>query len=116
MNTILLMLGAAAVLWFWTDTLRARESALRACGNACRELDVQLLDQTVALARLGLGRNPRGQFQLRRVYAFEFTSDGVQRRKGRIGLLGSVVEYVHMEHEAGTTILEHGVQGSRRLH
>lgn len=88
---VLLILGLAA--WLWLDTLRVRELAVRVAGNACRAAGVQLLDETVALCRLDLRRCPtRGGVRLRRVYQFEFSTDGRDRRSGSLTLLGRQVQ------------------------
>jgi hypothetical protein len=100
---ILALLGAA--LWFWFDSLAAREIAIRAGSRACSELNLQFLDQSVAVARLGAGRNPYGQLQLRRVFTFDYSSDGADRWRGRVVVLGRYVESITLDHHGGTTIL-----------
>ena len=45
----------------------------------CEQRGLQLLDQTVALDRLTVGRDPGGRVRLRRHYRFEFTRDGAAR-------------------------------------
>ncbi|MEA1049259.1 DUF3301 domain-containing protein [Lamprobacter modestohalophilus] len=55
--------------------------------RACKERDVQLLDQAVALRRLGLSWRSRG-LRIRRVYRFEFSEEGIGRRTGYLVLLG----------------------------
>ncbi len=103
---IYLLIGAAAIgLWFALDSLRAREQALHACKSACREMDVQLLDHTVALARLRLARDARGHVRLRRRYSFEFSSGGTDRSRGHVDLLGLMVIGVEMEGPTGAIIL-----------
>src|SRR5713226_3640996 len=96
MNMVFSLLVIAAGGWFWIDSLRARERALAACAHACAERGVQLLDQTVALSRLSLKRNPRGHVRLWRVYAFEYSTDGVDRWRGRATLFGPVVASVEI--------------------
>jgi len=83
---ILLLLG-----WFWLDSLRAREIAIGICRAACEQRDLQLLDQAVALQRIGLGRTPRG-LRLRRVFRFDFSEEGVGRRSGYVVLRGIDLE------------------------
>lgn len=108
MNTLLALALIAAVVWFWVDGLGARERALAACTRACREVGVQLLDQTVAVSRLGFARGGSGALQIQRVYAFEFTMDGVGRRSGHVLLTGRFVEYVHLDmpEDTGTIVPE----------
>lgn len=105
MNSLLAMLVLASLAWFWADSLKAREQALRASANACRQLGVQLLDQTVSLASLGLGRTPAGRVSFRRRFRFEFSTDGIDRLSGQASLLGHRVESVHLDMPEGLTIL-----------
>jgi hypothetical protein len=79
---LLLLLG-----WFWLDSLRAREIALGICRAACAARNLQLLDQTVALRRLGLSWRAEG-IRLRRAYRFDFSEEGVGRLSGYVVLRG----------------------------
>ncbi|SDW60897.1 DUF3301 domain-containing protein [Thiocapsa roseopersicina] len=82
----LLLLG-----WFWLDTMRAREIATEICKTACRQRELQFLDQTVALRRLGLAWRSEG-VRLRRVYRFDFSEEGVGRRSGYLVMRGMTLE------------------------
>ncbi|QVL47909.1 MAG: DUF3301 domain-containing protein [Thiocapsa sp.] len=82
----LLLLG-----WFWLDTMRAREIATEICKTACRQRDLQFLDQTVALRRLGLAWRSEG-VRMRRVYRFDFSEEGVGRRNGYLVMRGMTLE------------------------
>ena len=86
-----------AALFFWVDSLRARERALLAGRNACERYGVQLLDETVAFARLRLARNDEGQLRLKRTYTFEFSDTGDNRRHGAIVMLGSELQDMQLE-------------------
>jgi hypothetical protein len=77
--------------WFWLDCLRAREIAIEICKSACMARQVQLLDQTVALRRIGLAWRDEG-VRLRRVYSFEFSEEGVGRRSGYLVMRGILLE------------------------
>ena len=83
---LLLLIG-----WFWLDSLRAREIAVGICQAACRQRDLQFLDQAVALRRLGLGWRAEG-LRLRRVYRFDFSEEGLGRRSGYIVMRGRSLE------------------------
>jgi hypothetical protein len=85
----------AAVLW--ADSLRAREHAVAAGRAACARHGLQLLDETVAFARLGLARDEGGRLRLRRSYVFEFSDTGDNRRHGAIVMLGARVEELRLE-------------------
>ncbi len=87
----------ALLAWFWFDSLRAREAALRHCRAACRENSVQLLDQTVECISLRPARNHSGRVALRRVYRFEFSDTGDNRREGRVVMFGAARESLDME-------------------
>lgn len=76
-----------ALGWLWLDAARAREMAVGLAQHACRERGVQLLDQAVALRRVGLRWRAQG-LRIRRVYRFEFSEEGVGRRTGYLVLLG----------------------------
>ena len=86
-----------AGLAFWIDSLKARERALLAGRNACERYGVQLLDETVAFARLRLARNDEGQLRLKRTYTFEFSDTGDNRRHGAIVMLGSELQDMQLE-------------------
>jgi len=89
----LILLGAA-VLWFWQDSLAARESANAAAKEACTRLGLQFLDGTVAFARLALVRVDGGFLQLRRTYVFDYTATSIERRQGFVLLTGRRVESI----------------------
>lgn len=95
MNNLLAILALLLLGWFWLDSLRARELATGICHAACTQRDVQFLDQTVALRRLGLRRTDSG-LRLRRVYRFDFSEEGVGRRSGYLVLVGLDLELISM--------------------
>lgn len=98
--TLLFGLGAAG--WFWFDTMRAREAALRAGRDACARAGVLLLDDTVAATPVGFGRNRRGHLVVRRRYRFEFSDTGDNRRQGTMVLLGTEVQSLALDGAGGT--------------
>ena len=91
---ILLIVGSVA---FWIDSLRARERALSAGRAACERNGLQLLDETVAGAGLRLARNDLGQLKFRRVFVFEFSDNGNNRRRGSVVVLGAAVQDLYIE-------------------
>lgn len=92
---ILIVMGAG--LWFWRDSLGAREQARAASAHACRQSNLQLLDDTVALERLWMRRDRDGRLKLERLYLFEFTDTGQRRQVGSVLLVGWRVEVLHLE-------------------
>lgn len=82
---LFLLAGGA---WFWLDTLKARDGGIAAARAACNSEGLQLLDDTVSLDSLRLARSDEGRVMLRRVYDFEYSDTGDNRRRGSVVLLG----------------------------
>jgi len=82
---------------FWIDSLRAREKALAAGRAACERNGLQLLDETVAGAGLRLARNEEGELRIRRVFIFELSDNGNNRRRGSVVVLGATVQDLYIE-------------------
>jgi hypothetical protein len=87
----------AAGIFFWIDSLRARERAVEAGRSACKRYALQFLDDTVSFSRLRLGRDDEGQLKLARTYTFEFSDTGNNRRHGAIVILGGELQDVRLE-------------------
>lgn len=90
----LLTLGACG--WLWFDSTRAHETGIQAARTACESEALQLLDETVSLRSLRPARNDAGQITLRRVYEFEYSDTGDNRRRGSVVLLGHEVIVVNI--------------------
>jgi hypothetical protein len=86
-----------AGIYFWIDSLRARERALAAGRSACQRYGVQLLDETVQFVSLRLARDDEGRLRLRRSYRFEFSETGDNRRHGAIVMLGGELQDMQLE-------------------
>jgi hypothetical protein len=80
-----------ALVWFWFDSMRARETAERLAHEWCRARGWQLLDGTVALVSLSPTRSS-GTFCLRRRYEFAHTRGDLQRHVGLIVMAGRRLE------------------------
>lgn len=85
------LLLLAGGFWLWLDSLKARDIGISAARTACQSDGLQLLDDTVAIAGLKPVRNEDGRLLLRRVYAFEYSDTGDNRRNGSVVLLGNRV-------------------------
>lgn len=94
-ETIFLVVAAAGV-WLWLDTLKAREIGIQAAQNACLDEGLQFLDETVIGRFNALARDDDGQLRLRRTFVFEYSDNGNNRRTGSVTLLGHQVEYLHV--------------------
>lgn len=101
----LLILGLLGLLiWFWVDSMQAKERAATAAIRACKASGMQFLDQTVALESLKPARNSRGHMVWQRIYGFEYSLQRIERRRGRVILLGKVLKQVQIDTDDGTTI------------
>lgn len=93
---IVVLLGIAALLWFWLDGLRCKEIARAAGRQASERAQAQFLDDTVELKKLRLRRSAQGHLVWYREYLFEFTRDGDYRISGAITMLGQRVVRLDM--------------------
>ncbi|MFA7278653.1 MAG: DUF3301 domain-containing protein [Sterolibacterium sp.] len=93
-------LASLAVLgglcWLWFDSLKARDAAVDAARRACATEGLLLLDDTVAIAGLKPERDAEGQLKLRRVYEFEYSDTGNNRRKGSVVIRGSRILIINI--------------------
>jgi hypothetical protein len=87
----------AAGIFFWLDSLRARERALQAGRAACQRHELQFLDDTVSFTRVRLARDDQGQLKIARTYVFEFSDTGNNRRHGAIVMLGGELQDLQLE-------------------
>ena|SRR5512135_772123 len=91
------LLALAAGLWIWYDSVRAREAGVRASRAACGAEGVLFLDDTVAISSIWPARDEDGNLKLRRVYRFEYSDTGNNRREGAITLLGEQILSLHLD-------------------
>jgi hypothetical protein len=89
---IMALLLLASLIWFGAGTLRMREHALDAARFACERHRLQFLDESVHCIYLRPARDHEGRLRWRRVYRFEFTDNGEERRRGHVTFLGAVRE------------------------
>lgn len=91
MLEIAALVVAAAVGWFIWDSLKAREAANAAIRPACVAAGFLFLDDTVALERVRPARGEDGRMRVSRVYRFDYSDTGDNRRRGTVDLLGARV-------------------------
>jgi len=85
-----------AVIWYWLKSRELKDLALIAARGYCRDLSLNLLDETVVLRSVRLQRNEYGGLSLRRRYGFDFTATGEERYQGEVILLGRRLESVKL--------------------
>ncbi len=117
-STLAALAIVGALLWLWRDSLRARELAAQVARRACEAQGLQFLDDTVALAALRPVLD-HGRPALRRIYQFEFSREGDDRREGSVSVTGARLETVYFAEE-GTAPPERAtvvrLDGARRDH
>lgn len=90
----LLLLGG--IVWFWTDGMKTRDIAVRKVKEACAAENMQLLDETIATTKIRFVRDDDGRLVLQRIYAFEYSDTGSNRRPGSIIMRGQEVLFVNL--------------------
>lgn len=94
-NALIFFGIVTGLVWFWLDSARAREAALGIARIACTRNNLQLLDESVALARVGLRWTPDG-VRLRRMFRLEYSAQGADREIGYLILLGQRLEVIDL--------------------
>ena len=88
---IAVLLACAAAGWLVWDTMKARETANDAMRAACRRSGYFFLDDTVSLKSVRPMRDRDGRLRLSRMYTFQYSDTGHNRRDGSITLLANLV-------------------------
>ncbi len=97
MPTTLIVLGALGLaVWFWFDSMQAREKAVSGARLYCRQHEVQFLDDTVSLGWLGLRRRD-GLLHFLRVYVFEYATSGATRHHGVVAIFGRQLLQIRLD-------------------
>lgn len=96
LTELFLLVMTLVGVWFWLDSLKTREIGVLAARNACHSEGLQFLDETVVGCSLRLARDDAGRLKLRRVYSFEYSDTGNDRRSGSVTMLGHDVEFLHV--------------------
>ena len=97
MGELLFFVILVCVALLWLEGMRAREIAGLAARAACKNDDVQFLDETVSFASIRFARDRLGRLTTRRAYQFEFSDTGDNRLEGRVELLGRRVDTLYMD-------------------
>lgn len=100
---LLVVLGACVWLWQWASAARERVQAVSR--EVCADLSLQRLDDSVALLRFGWQRHD-GRLRLQRVYAFEFSVGGSDRRRAEVALNGQDLAWVRIDHPDGRILID----------
>ena len=96
LNLLVLVIAGLGALYWWQSGLfkgKARQLAT----EHCRQLDLQLLDQSMVITGFWPIRTSGGSFAFRRTYQFEFSSTGDRRYQGRLILEGIKMKSIELE-------------------
>lgn len=85
---VVMLIVLLAVLGFWYTSAKVYEVALQAAKEMCREESWQLLDDSVSLKKISLGRGLDGRAHFRRYYQFAYTQDHGSRCEKLLMMLG----------------------------
>lgn len=96
-SEFLLILSIILLIAFWFDSGKSYEIAFAYAKRICQKNQLSFLDDSVSLQKVRIKKDPRGNFRLFRRYGFEFSSDGSQRYKGSINMIGHKLIDFHMD-------------------
>ena len=105
MGSILIILFLALLTWFWMTSIRAKEIAMQASAQACKQIQAQFLDQTASLKKIRVVRSKQGRMIFERVYSFDFSRDRETRIQGFVTIIGNQVTQIILDEDSGSTIL-----------
>ena len=93
---LLILAGVIAVYWWQSGLFKGRARELATAH--CRQLGLQLLDQSMVITGIWPARSGSGKIEFRRTYQFEFSSIGDRRYQGKLIMEG--IQLVSIELEA----------------
>jgi hypothetical protein len=91
-----LVLLGGGVFYLWRSSLFTGQARKLADAH-CRQLNLQLLDQSMVICALWPVRGADGRLVIRRRYRFEFSSTGDRRYQGELVMLGLQLEHIELE-------------------
>ena len=97
LNDIVLIGFICLAYGYWFNAQKAKEIALGTAKDHCLAMEVQMLDDYVALNGIRLKRDKLRKMQIQRSFLFEFSSTGYERYQGTVLMLGRRVELINME-------------------
>jgi len=92
---LLILVGATAVYWWQSGLFKGRARELATAH--CRQLDLQLLDQSMVITAIWPALSQSGKIEFRRTYQFEFSSVGDRRYQGQLVMQGMHLKSIKLE-------------------
>lgn len=105
-----LLFGGGLIIGLWWWSMQAHDRVDFISREVCKDLDVQRLDEAVSLRRVSFARGEFG-LNLERVFRFEFSVNGADRRYGEICLQGEQPCWVHLDHPDGDIHIDLSARG-----
>lgn len=96
LHHLLVVAVVVAVGYYVAVAVRLQENAYRQVQTRCEKEGVQLLDATIYLARIRVGRGHNGRWVIKRNFRFEFTVTGAERYPGLAQLSGKRIVSIDM--------------------
>lgn len=94
----LIVIGLLVLAYLhWVGSQKVKEIAYLAVQRYCRQNDIQMLDDYVALNALWCKPDKQGAIRAWRSYLFEFTASGNDRYQGRIVILGKQIQFIQLD-------------------
>jgi Protein of unknown function (DUF3301) len=84
----ILFIAFIGLVWFWFDSVGARDTAISKGKDLTDRTNLQFLDESVACTRIRLARNSKGHVQILRIYDFDVSASGGDRMHCQLTLLG----------------------------
>ena len=97
MNALLWLVPVFLAFFYWFDTAEAKEAAVVHGRKACKDINVQFLDESVVRFDSKVQRGYSGSLCFSRHFRFEFTIDGQSRHNGYITLLGKRLQLLELD-------------------
>jgi len=97
MTSLLTLLLIFLVIWLWQANLRSRDIAVQTARGSCQAQNLQLLDGTVSIRQIKPYYRSSNDFGLLRIYAFDYSGDGVTRQTGCVIMHNTAVDTVVLE-------------------
>jgi hypothetical protein len=89
------VLGTAGLYLWRSGQFKGRARSLAI--NHCKQLDLQLLDDSMVITGLWPVRSAAGSLVFRRRYRFEFASVGDRRYQGEVIMIGMRLMHIELE-------------------
>ena len=94
---LLWLLPVGFFFHYWWQSGHFKGRARNIASAHCKQLDLQLLDQSMVITGYWPAKNANGNLVMRRRYEFECTSTGKRRYQGTLVLLGHQPSSIELE-------------------